>query len=489
MRLRLGIGFILLTLPVWAAATVPQVFLIQNSGWMQPYFSDQKAQFPEILQRLVKMSCKAPDGSSALALFNQSPTPDLSPKTLYEGSCGKMPVRDIVQKIHAARLRNDPQVFANSDYRQALYRAIVRYAHGHSAVFWMVTNNKNSPGNSQKLSTHDAAFYEMLHSSPQISRVIAIPLADDAKSKYFTSHGLIIFGIAYGVPAAKYIDKLLARGDVKKAFGTHAASLKPLNVAAVSFVPEGVSGAVSGVHRRNGELNIVLPARTHPQSFTITGRFINHFYPYTIVNANTSATLLLDGRSNFVALTPANLKELPPFTSSVPVTLSFTVPAMPNWSFQTLFSSGRSIPAMLQFSLKHQQLAISPDFVAVINKILPDAPMPQIFQPDSSVRASQTDIPLLVRVQYPVWPLLVVLGGLVALVLAILFLLFRMTRTGEKSAQVRINGRVSSYRMAKGKSQNIRNEDGDTIATIKRGVFGYSVGQVKKGAKVELIKK
>ncbi|MBN6741444.1 hypothetical protein JKG47_13010 [Acidithiobacillus sp. MC6.1] len=489
MRLRLGVGFFLLVLPLWAAATVPQVFLVQNSGWMQPYFSDQRAQFPEILQRLVEMSCKAPDSSSALALFNQSPKPDLSPETLYQGSCGKMPVRDLVQKIHAARLQNDPQVFANSDYRQALYRAIVRYSDGRSAVFWMITNNKNSPDNSQKLNSHDAAFYQMLHASPQISRVIAIPLPDVAESKYFTSHGLIIFGIGYGVPAAKYLDNLVASGDVEKAFGARAASLKPLNVAAVSFAPEGVTGPVSGVRLRHGVLNIVLPARTHSQSFTITGRFINHFYPYTIASAVTTATLLLDGHRYSVSLTPATLKELQPNTNSVPVTLSFTVPAMPSWSLQTLFSSGRNISAVLEFSLTHQHLAISPDFVSVINKILPDAPMLQIFQPDPKIRASQTNIPIVVQVKYPIWPLLVVLGGLVALVSVILFLLFRMTRTGEKSAQVRVNGRVNTYRMAKGKSQNIRNDDGDTIAVIKRGFFGYSVGQVKKGAKAELIKK
>ncbi|MDD5280981.1 hypothetical protein [Acidithiobacillus sp.] len=489
MRLRLGIGLLLLVLPLWAAATVPQFFLVQNSGWMQPYFSDKSAQFPEILRRLVEMSCKTPDVSSALALFNQSSNPDLSPEMLYRGSCSEMPVRDLAKKIHAARLPNNPQVFANSDYRQALYRAIERYAKGQSAVFWMVTNNKNSPDNSQQLNSHDAAFYQMLHASPQITRVIAIPLPDGAVSKYFTSHGLIIFGIGYGAPAAKYLENLVASGDVKKAFGARAASLKPLNVAAVSFVPEGVTGPVSGVRLRRGVLNIALPARNHPQSFTITGRFINHFYPYTIASAATTATLLLDGHRYSVSLTPAALKNLQPDTSSIPVTLSFTVPAMPKWSLQTLLSSGRNIPAILEFTLTQQHLAISPNFISVINKILPDAPMPQIFQPDPEIRASQTDIPIMVQVKYPIWPLLVVLGGLAVLVAGILFMLFRMTRTNEKSAQVRVNGRVSTYRIAKGKSQKIRNEDGDIIAEIKRGFFGYSVGQVKKGAKVELIKK
>lgn len=212
--------------PMFSFAAVPQFFLVQNSGWMQPYFSDKQAQFPEIMRRLVLMACHSGNEKAVLAVFNQSTNSESSPRTLYQGSCNSMPVGILVGKIHAARMQEDPQVFANSNYRQALYRAIERYAKGQSAVIWMVTNNKNSPDNSSRLSVHDADFYHMLQDSPEISRVIALPLADGATSRYFTSHGLIVFGIAYGQAAADYLHALVADGAANKYFGVDAKKKK-----------------------------------------------------------------------------------------------------------------------------------------------------------------------------------------------------------------------------------------------------------------------
>lgn len=489
VRAFFALGTLVFLLPVLAWGSIPQFFLVQNSGWMQPYFTDTKANLPEIVQRLVGMSCASSDMESALAVFNQSATPELSPKTLFQGACRKMPVRQIVSNIQAARLEDDSQVFANSDYQQALYRAIVRYAKGRTAIFWMITNNKNSPHNSDQLNIHDAAFYKMLHDSPQITRVIAIPLADAATSQYFTSHGLIVFGIAYGSSAGNYLQKLVADGKVTRDLGVRAALLKPLTESAVSFAPAKLVGPVSGVREEGGGLRISLPAKSHSQSFTITGRFTNHFYPYSIVSADASADIVLGGRKYPVPLAPSVLHDLQPNASSSPVTLSFTLPAMPTWSLATIFGAGKNIPAVLQFQLQNQSLAISPEFVSVINGILPDAPMPTIFRPDANVRSSQTDIPILVRVQYPVWPLLVLLAALLMLVLAILFMLLRFARSGSKAAHVRVNGKIMTIRLARGKAQNVRDENGDVVALIKRGLFGYSLGQVKKGCKVELIKK
>ncbi len=485
----LGIGCLLLMFPCLVYGDVPQYFLVQNSGWMQPYFSDKSANFPEIVQRLVGMSCASSDADSAFAVFNQSAKPELSPQTLFQGGCNKIPLRHIVANIHAAHIPGNSQVFANSDYQQALYRGIVRYAKGRSAVFWMVTNNKNSPNNSNKLNSHDAAFYKMLHESPQITRVIAIPLADAATSQYFTSHGLIVFGIAYGAPAASYLQKLVAGGDVAKTFSVPAALLKPLTVSAVSFVPTRVVGPVSRVREESGVLRMDLPAKNHPQSFAITGQFTNHFYPYFIVSADASADILLAGRKYPVPLAPNVLQNVQPNAGSAPVTLRFTLPAMSTWSLATIFGAGKNIPAVLQLQLQNQRLAISPEFVSVIDRILPDAPMPEIFRPDPNVHSSQTDIPIMVRVQYPIWPLLLLLAGLLVLVLAVLFVLYRLAQTGSKAAQIRVNGKVMTVRLARGKTQNVRDENGDMVATIKRGFWGYGLSQVKKGAKIELIKK
>ncbi len=483
------IGLCLLFVVPQSFAGVPQFFLVQNSGWMQPYFVDSQSHFPEILQRLVQMSCKSGQTESALAVFNQSPNANLSPHTIYQGSCAAMPVRRLATKIRAARIPDDPSVFANSDYRQALSRAIARYAKGHSAIFWMVTNNKNSPNNSQKLSMHDAAFYDMLHESPEIARVIALPLADSASSAYFVSHGLIVFGIAYGQPAAKQLNTLITQGDFEKYFGVRAASLKPLNVSAVLFYPQAVTGSVSNVRLRNGVLDIDIPAKNIPQKFSISGRFVNQFYPYTITSANTQAHLLLAGKIYKISLSPARLNNLQPGQPSGLVTLSFTVPATPSWSLATVFSSGRDIPAVLQFFLSDQRLAISPTFTKIMDQILPNAPMPAIFRPDAQIHSSQTEVPIRIRVQYPVWPLLIFLAGILVLLAIVGFVIYRIASQGAKSVRVRVDDKISSYRLARGKVQKIKNTDGEVVAELSRGIFGYRLTRIGKGGKVELVKK
>lgn len=483
------LGFLVFLYSSVSLAGVPQVFLVQNSGWMQPYFVDSKAQFPEIMQRLVQMSCGASQVPATLAVFNQSPNPKLSPQELYQGGCNAMPVRQLAGSIRAAHLPGNATVFANSDYQQALYRAIESYANGRSAIFWMVTNNKNSPNNSHQLSAHDAAFYHLLHGSPQISRVIALPLADPAASPNFASHGLIVFGIAYGQAAAKELADLVSNGLVRHYFGVRAASLKPLNISAVRFVPLRVTGAATKVESRNGELVIRLPARNHAQKFTLEGRFVNQFYPYTINQASSQTELFINGKTYAVSLTPDRISNLEPEMGSAPVSLSLTVPATPTWSLSTIFGNGRDISALLRFSLTQQKLAISPEFVKVMDGILPNAPMPAIFRPDPNIHSSKTEIPLLIQVQYPIWPLLILLAGLVAVLIMIGFVLFQIMNRGMASVRVRINGRVTSYRLARGKVQKLKNEDGDVVGEVSRGMFGYRLSGVKKGVKIEIVKK
>ena len=469
-------------------AGVPQIFLVQNSGWMQPYFSDSAAEFPEILQRLAQMSCSESKTTAVLATFNQAQNPEKSPRTLYQGNCSSMPMLRLAASIKAAHLPGNPSVFANSDYQQALYRGIERYANGHSALFWMVTNNKNSPHNSQHLDAHDSAFYRLLHDSSQISRVIALPLPVPASSQYFTSHGLILFGVAYGSKAAAELADLVSSGAIQRNFGVQAASLKPLTVSAVQFVPQRVTGAATGVSLHQGVLIIDLPAKSHAQNFTLEGRFRNEFYPYSIEQAVTQADLALAGKTYQVPLTPQNIKSLEPGKTSGLVTLSFTVPPTPTWSLQTIFGSGRDINATLRFFLTQQTLVISPQFVQAMNQILPNAPMPTIFHPDENIHSSQTSLPILIRVSYPIWPLLLLLAGLVIFLALLGYGIYRLSVSGNKPVKVRINGKVATYRLARGKIQKLKTEDGELVAELSRGMFGYRVNRLKKSAKVELVK-
>ncbi len=487
LMLIVGLGILLCSLS--SIAAVPQFFLVQNSGWMQPYFSDKNANFSEIVARLVQMSCRGQNAPSVLAVFNQAKDPTDSPKTLYEGTCSAMPVQQLVATMHAARLAGNPNVFANSDYRQALYRAITRYAKGQSAIIWMVTNNKNSPYNSQALSAHDATFYQMLHDSPEVQKVVALPLVVNAQSSYFHSHGLIIFGIAYGQAAAAALQQILSDGLVRKYFGTRAALLKPLNVSAVRFDPTKVTGAASKVVIRHGILDIDLPARDSVQRFNIYGHFINVFYPYSISYARPQAALLLSGKQYLVPLTPNQLQDLAPGVPSAPVRLSFTVPPTPTWSLSTIIGNDRTIPAVIDFSLRQQKLTISPQFIKIIDQILPDSPIPTIFQPDTRVSSSQTKIPIDIIIHYPIWPLLVVLVLLALFLVGVAWLVYRMAIRGATGVKVRVDGKISTHRLALRQTQKLRNSNGEVVGELSRGLFGYRVTKKSKDVNIELVKK
>lgn len=470
-----------------AAAPVKQVFLIQNSGWMQPYFVDHAARFPEIVQRLVTLGCRDTGAPAVLAEFNQSTDPARSPQTLYSGTCGAVPARRLAQSLSAAHLPGNSHVFADSDYRQALYRGIRRYAAGKPAVVWMVTNNKNSPNNSAEVKGNDAAFYQLLRQSPEVTRVIAIPLQDPAHSPQFSSNGLILFGIAYGAPAAEVLNTTMDGGAGKRYFGAPAAILKPLNRSAVSFLPGKISGRVASVNLEQGTLVLGLDANSKSSTFAIDGRLRNDFYPYIIGSGSVTATLVINGKQYPIPVKPTALHALPPGQLSSPVSMSFSVPPTPTWSPSVLLGSGRTIAGELHISITNQQLALSEDFQNRIGAILPGAPMPSIFTPDPDVNSSDTAIPLVIRVQYPIWPLLALLGFGALLLGGGGFLILGGGKS--RTVTVRAGTKTSQFKMARGSRQSVRDETGATVATIHHGLFGVKLSNVKKDAKVSIINK
>lgn len=115
--------------------------------------------------------------------------------------------------------------------------------------------------------------------------------------------------------------------------------------------------------------------------------------------------------------------------------------------------------------------------------------MPAIFQPDAKIKSSITSIPMNIRVQYPVWPLLVLIAAVLFLLLLIGFIVYRLASAGSKTIKVRINGKVNTYRLSRGQTQMIKNEDGAVVAELRRGRFGYHLNALGKGNKVEFVKK
>ena len=62
---------------------------------------------------------------------------------------------------------------ADADFDGALTRGIDTILDGHPGIVWLVTNNRNSPGNSQRVDDNTRAFAQALGGSPALPLVVA----------------------------------------------------------------------------------------------------------------------------------------------------------------------------------------------------------------------------------------------------------------------------------------------------------------------------
>ena len=66
------------------AAGIQQAFLVQNSGWMEPFYTDQQSQL-KALVGAVAQAASTPDDQLFLLAFSQSSGSNVSPALLGQG--------------------------------------------------------------------------------------------------------------------------------------------------------------------------------------------------------------------------------------------------------------------------------------------------------------------------------------------------------------------------------------------------------------------
>ena len=60
-------------------------FLVQNSGWMEPFYQDQNSQLKPLVNAVVQ-TVTQPNDTVAVSMFNQSNTTAQSPVLIYQGA-------------------------------------------------------------------------------------------------------------------------------------------------------------------------------------------------------------------------------------------------------------------------------------------------------------------------------------------------------------------------------------------------------------------
>ncbi|STR18820.1 Uncharacterised protein [Janthinobacterium lividum] len=351
------------------------------------------------------------------------------------------------------------------------------------------TNNKNSPNNDSQTAERNRDFYRLLHLEPSITKTVVFPLRMPVQGKLYSAKGLMVYALAYGQPASEALNRILAEGRLSQVLTRPPARLKPVDQDAVRIVPQSVKNSAN-VHASLGRdgRTIVLDvdaAKLLPQ-VVLQASLQNMFFPYVIDSAKVHASLA--GQNAPLHVAPDQIRQLQPGASqSVQVQFALPMAQIPSpWSAQAIAAMGKQVmvPMQAQVGLSEQRLALASSFGKDLQELFPGDPISSMFTPPDSVRASQATIPLLVRIQYPLLPVLVILGGVLALVLGLLAL--GLVGTRATRYKVMADGVQRQVLLKPFKSVQIRDDDGRDIGDLKRGLGKPAVVRVAEGHTLSL---
>ena len=486
--LKLSTCVLAILLPVSGAqaadSPVLNVFLVQNSGWMEPFYVDGNSKFKPLVKAVIEKVSRKGD-EIVIASFNQSLGENRSPLLAYRGNDPGA----IVKSLHDIKLAKKPggSAYADTDFKEAVVGAITQYSPGRPCILWIITNNKNSPQNSPETAAKNKEFYCWLQREDNIKRIVAYTYSMPVRGAHYNANGIMIYAMAYGKPANDVLEKLIA---AKLPFEDQPARLKPLNADAVTFVPMGVAkqgnfSASLGADRST--LVLQFDSSSKPEVAVINGVFRNDFFPYDIRSATVSMDVKFRGESHGIQseIEPRELASVSTGKQSAVVAVKIGIPHLPSmWSHpEIIFKSGYQAQAIMEFSLANQKLQLSPDFVQRMNELFPGDPLPEIFVPEESARQSVTARPLLVKVEYPVWPLVVLALLAGAIIFGGLWLLTAITKA--KKFTVVVDGMRKTYTLKAFGECLLYSDRGDRIGMLKRGL-GKPAARLEDGRKEQV---
>ncbi len=138
-----------------------------------------------------------------------------------------------------------------------------------------------------------------------------------------------------------------------------------------------------------------------------------------------------------------------------------------------------TVPATVEISLDQQQLHISDDFRQNLATLFPGDPLSDVFVPPATIQASTARIPIALRVQYPLLPVLLVVGGALLLVVALALLTMLSGRTARHD--IMVDGYKRTVAMKAFATLEVRDTHGNYAGKIKRGLGRPQVVDLAEG--------
>ncbi|ALK98715.1 hypothetical protein AB595_02605 [Massilia sp. WF1] len=474
------------------ACAIPQVVLVQNSGWMEPFYSDPNSAFKPLVTELVA-SVVQPGDALLLAAFNQSLPGAPSPRGLLSEQADPKTLHAHVQAaLNGLQMARKPggAALADTDLGEAVNAALNQVLKGKPGLVWLVTNNRNSPNNDQATAARNREFYALIHRGAAIDKALAFPLRMPVKGAHYSANGLMVYVFAAGQEGSRALDALLAAGRVQRVITEPPARLKPLDRDTVRLVPRRVEGApgVSLTMDAGGRLHAdVEPGATAP-STRIQWQLENTIYPYTIADATLSARSMLAGENRPLELARHELRQLAPGKAEpLASTLQLPVAKLPGkWSMAALKSAGSAyvLPGQIELHLAGQRLVLSQAFRERMAALFPGDPLPEIFTPPAEIQASTATLPLEVRVHFGSGPLLALIGGVLALLAAGGGAAWAYARP--RRVQLTVEDELRTVHTRPGATQPIYDKAGQQVASLKTTLFGHRLIDLREGAQVRL---
>lgn len=481
--LLLGTLLLLSSASLWAGSSVPHVFLVQNSGWMLPFYDDPNSKLKNLVVELSNRVSQYGSSEQVVASFNQSIDENKSPLLVYRGS-DKAQLQAAVQAIQLAH-KPGRQSYADTDFKEAIVGAVTQFSPRKSCLLWIITNNKNSPDNSLETIEKNKEFYNFLQGTGEIRRIVAFPHPMEVQSRSksgYHANGLMIYALAYGDPADQLLQQMLA---ANVPFGKQPARLKPLDAEALTFVPKGVTNKNVDARLASDHKTLVLTfsADSKPEIAELKGQFRNDFYPYDIHSAEVAIdTEGFKAVGNDKITTELSTKKVSNITAgglSPDVNVKIKIPAIPSpWDPEVIFGNGYTSRGVILFELEDQKLALSKDFIQLMSKLFPHDPLPDMFVPGESAKKSVTRQAFIIRVNYPGWSLLVL--ATLGLILAGGVIGGTVVMRREKIFRVSVDGAQKSYGLKPFSEVVIKDQQGARVGTLKRGL-GQAVPFLDKG--------
>ena len=474
------------------ALAVSHVFLVQNSGWMEPFYNDPQSRYKPLVTELV-MAVAQPGDAMVLAAFNQSLPGAPSPKALlslkFDAKTARKQVGGALAALEVAR-KPSSQAYADTDLNEAVSTSIRSALGGKPGLVWLFTNNRNSPNNDQQTASRNREFYELIHRGGAITRALAFPLQMPVKGEHYRANGLMIYVFAVGEQGARELKALVASGAIAKVITEPAARLKPLDQDLVRLVPRKVSDApgVSFSMAQGGMLRADVDADARSPAAKIEWALENTIYPYTIASAKISARSKLAGEDRPIKLASSAVNALAP-GKSAPLASQMELPVkkLPGkWSMEAISSAGSAyvMPGQIDLQLTGQRLELSQAFRQRMATLFPGDPLPDIFTPPAQIKSSLAQLPLEVRVHYGVGPLVALIGGLLALLAALGAAALAFAKP--RKTLVTVEDELRTMHARAGTTQPIFDKAGNKVAQLKTTLFGHQLIDLREGAQVRL---